>query len=241
MTPFTMPVRARSHRARFLQVQTVGVGENRDKFILCPSLTSSSHLAMLQFLGQLLGIALRTSNPLSLDLPSFFWKPLVGSVLTRYDLEQVDFSVCKSWAAIESMSKEDFEAAVFETFSVALSDGKTVALLDKGDAPVEYANRKEFLRLAEAARLTESATQTAAVRRGLASLIPASVFLLLEWNDVALRVCGHGELDLELLKRHTQYRAGLSNTDPEVCGDDNDAYSVPPAGDMVLGSAGGVH
>ncbi len=54
-----------------------GVGENRDKFMLKVSKVSKEDTEMLQFLGKVLGMALRSKNPLSLDFPAFFWKPLV--------------------------------------------------------------------------------------------------------------------------------------------------------------------
>jgi hypothetical protein len=38
-------------------MQTIGVGENRDKFILKPSSNSPEHLRMFEFLGKLMGIA----------------------------------------------------------------------------------------------------------------------------------------------------------------------------------------
>ena len=40
-----------------------------------------------------MGMALRTGVKLALDLPSLFWKPLVGEEVTREDLEAVDKSV----------------------------------------------------------------------------------------------------------------------------------------------------
>lgn len=38
-------------------VQLIGVGENRDKFILKPSSNTPEHLEMFEFLGKLMGIA----------------------------------------------------------------------------------------------------------------------------------------------------------------------------------------
>ncbi len=64
---------------------------------------------MYELLGRLMGVAIRTKNPLPLDLPSFFWKPLVGQALDRRDLELIDYSVCHSWAEIEKMSAETFQ------------------------------------------------------------------------------------------------------------------------------------
>jgi E3 ubiquitin-protein ligase HERC2 len=60
-----------------LAKESIGVGENREKFILNPA-TSALHLNMYQFLGKLMGVAIRSRNPLSLDLPSIIWKPLVS-------------------------------------------------------------------------------------------------------------------------------------------------------------------
>jgi hypothetical protein len=54
--------------------QQSGVGENREKFLLNPG---SNQFAMFEFFGKLMGIAIRSKNPLALDLPSMIWKPLV--------------------------------------------------------------------------------------------------------------------------------------------------------------------
>ncbi len=59
----------------------VGIGTNREKYIPAPSSDSAAHLSMFRFFGRLLGCAVRTDILMPLDLPSFFWKPLVGQVL----------------------------------------------------------------------------------------------------------------------------------------------------------------
>ena len=48
---------------------------------------SADILVCDQFLGRLMGIAMRTNILMPLDLPSAFWRPLVGLPLTRQDLE----------------------------------------------------------------------------------------------------------------------------------------------------------
>jgi len=58
-------------------------GENRDKYIISPSANSSTELKMFEFLGKLIGISMRTGVLLTLDFPSFFWKPLVSQQLTK--------------------------------------------------------------------------------------------------------------------------------------------------------------
>lgn len=52
-------------------------GTNRDCFILNPSANSPQNLKMFQFLGVLMGIAIRTGSPLSLNLAEPVWKALV--------------------------------------------------------------------------------------------------------------------------------------------------------------------
>lgn len=53
-------------------------GTNRDCFIPNPEVNSSHHLNMFQFLGILMGIAIRTGSPLSLNLAEPVWKLLVS-------------------------------------------------------------------------------------------------------------------------------------------------------------------
>ena len=72
---------------------TNDVGYNRDRFLLNPSLTSEEHLRMFEFLGILLGVAVRTKKPLDLYLAPPVWKQLAGMTLTSDDLEEVR-SVC---------------------------------------------------------------------------------------------------------------------------------------------------
>lgn len=49
------------------------VGYNREKWILNPGATSSTHLAMFTFLGKLMGIAIRSKEYLALNIPSIIW------------------------------------------------------------------------------------------------------------------------------------------------------------------------
>ncbi len=52
-------------------------------------------IAMFEFVGKLMGMALRTKELLPLDLPSMVWKPLVGLPVTDSDLEEVDVLACR--------------------------------------------------------------------------------------------------------------------------------------------------
>ena len=58
-------------------------GDNQDKFIPNPAATSSLNISMFQFVGKLMGLAIRAKHILNLDLPSIVWKPLVRITYKR--------------------------------------------------------------------------------------------------------------------------------------------------------------
>jgi hypothetical protein len=65
----------------------LGVGElGRDKWIPNPSAKSPFCMKMFEFVGKLLGIAIRSKNPLPLDLPVLFWKSLVRNVALTFNI-----------------------------------------------------------------------------------------------------------------------------------------------------------
>jgi hypothetical protein len=112
-----------------LASDTIGVGENREKYIPNPSATSSENLKAFEFIGKLFGMAIRSQNPLSLDLPSIFWKPIVGLKPNRNDLKEIDYSTCESMERIENMTKETFDEYIFESFSTMLTDRQETILI----------------------------------------------------------------------------------------------------------------
>eukprot|EP00002_Diphylleia_rotans_P009903 TRINITY_DN2025_c0_g1_i6.p1 TRINITY_DN2025_c0_g1~~TRINITY_DN2025_c0_g1_i6.p1 ORF type:complete len:3715 (-),score=578.80 TRINITY_DN2025_c0_g1_i6:350-11494(-) len=202
--------------------EEVGIGENRDKFIPRASSSSPIHLSMFEFVGKLMGIAMRTKNPLPLDFPSFVWKPLVGMPLEAKDLRDID-RFC--WQYLDSLrnidkkgvTQEQFSNLIFETFTTSRSDGSVVPLIANGaNVDVTFENRSEYCKLVEQARLRECLTQTMAIRKGMATIIPEFLLPLFTWQQLSLRVCGHPDVDLNLLKMHTRYRDNITPSDPIV-------------------------
>lgn len=53
-------------------------GTSRDCYLFNPTLRSAHHMQMFRFLGILMGIAIRTGAPLSLNLAEPVWKQLSG-------------------------------------------------------------------------------------------------------------------------------------------------------------------
>lgn len=72
---------------------------------------------------------------------------------------------------------------------------RTVTFNDRGayaDAVIQY-------------RLHEFDPQLAAVRKGLASIVPQRLLSVFTWREVEVMVCGENEIDVALLRSMTNY------------------------------------
>ena len=78
-----------------------------------------------------------------------------------------------------------------------------------------FAQRAEFVQLAVAARLGESAAQAAALARGFFAVVPAPLMRLFTWQECELLVCGSPTVDVNLLRKYTLYRS-LSGNEPHI-------------------------
>jgi len=183
-----------------------GLGENRDKWVINPSCDAPIHIAMYEFLGRLMGLAIRTGVILPLDFPSFAWKPLVGIAPEPRDLEQIDASIYGTLRYFTRCTKDEWDAmAPEEFFTTWLSDKSKVPLMEGGEnIRVTYENRLEYVKLVEQTRLHESKVQIAAIRRGLSDIVPLSLLNLCTWQDLEWKVSGKPYVDINLLRRHTQ-------------------------------------
>jgi len=199
----------------------VGVGVNREQFLLRPSRQSEQHIAMYRFLGILFGIALRSSVLLSLDLSSLVWKGLVDEVTTEKDLEACDKNLFHLIEEITSLSSaEEFDLKFSDTplfFKVMLSDGSQIDLKPHGSKiRVTFANRLEYVRLVTWTRLHEADLQLRAIKSGLSDIVPTALLSLFTAQEMSELLCGQATVDIELLKRHTEYGGGLAADSPLI-------------------------
>lgn len=65
-------------------------GSLRDKWMINPSSLSSTHMELYEFLGALMGMSLRTSHLMPLELAPMVWKQILQDPLERSDLIGVD-------------------------------------------------------------------------------------------------------------------------------------------------------
>nr|XP_004552854.2 E3 ubiquitin-protein ligase HERC2 isoform X1 [Maylandia zebra] len=190
-------------------------GANRDCFLLNPAAKSALHMSMFRFLGVLLGIAIRTGSPLSLNLAEPVWKQLAGMNLTIADLSEVDKDFIPGLMYIRDneATPEEFEALTLP-FTVPNASGQDIQLSSKY-SHITLENRAEYVRLAINYRLHEFDEQVSAVREGMARVVPVPLLSLFTGYELETMVCGSPDIPLHLLKSVATYK-GVEPTAPLI-------------------------
>ncbi|CAB0009589.1 unnamed protein product [Nesidiocoris tenuis] len=190
-------------------------GTNRDCFLLNPHAKSPLHINMFKFLGMLMGVAIRTGSPLSLNLAEPVWKQIAGIPLTLADLTEIDRDYIPGLLCIRDMSGEDKELNALDMpFSIPSSAGIDVPL-SSCYRRITNSNKHEYIRLALNYRLHEFDDQVQAVREGMAKVIPVPLLHLFSGYELETMVCGSPDIPLNLLKSVATYK-GVDATAPLV-------------------------
>eukprot|EP00457_Paulinella_chromatophora_P008096 gb/GEZN01008123.1/.p1 GENE.gb/GEZN01008123.1/~~gb/GEZN01008123.1/.p1 ORF type:complete len:400 (-),score=88.93 gb/GEZN01008123.1/:266-1288(-) len=184
-----------------------------------------------------MGICLRSSAGLDLDLSPVFWQLLLagpepllsaGVPALLAAIRQIDQLTADLCASLQAISQADFESLDLY-FVHTLSDGHTeVELLRDGRSrKVAYAERLMWRDLVLAGRIQEAWPQIAAVRAALMQVVPSageySLLQLLSWKELELRVCGARTIRVQDIKHVTKFigllgkrTAGSSPADPQA-------------------------
>lgn len=196
-----------------------GKGQCRAAYTLNPDAVSDHYLSQFEFLGVFLGIAIRTRGYLNLTLPPLLWKRLACEPVSGDDLRDVDEVACAALDMVRNID-DDLDDDLFEdlfegTFTTRLSGGREVELVPGGRShAVTLRNRLEYCQHVVRARLTEAGAALAALRAGLASMIPLQVLRLFTAQEVEQLTCGQPEFDLALLRSCTTYN--MPEHSPEI-------------------------
>ena len=212
--------------------RTRGDKVNADSFVPNPAHRTPLALSMLEFLGRMLGLSLRSKAALSFAFPSLVWKALVGERPRGDDLLMMDTAYAEWLRSVRECdadlvnglprtpitTQEAFAAAFPDLrFCVTGTDGKEVELVPGGRGmPVTFASRARFADAAEHFRLHEFDTQLAAIRRGLANMVPIRALSLFTWQECEVLVAGSADVDVAVLKKNTEYEGSYSKDDPVV-------------------------
>ncbi|XP_053688822.1 probable E3 ubiquitin-protein ligase HERC2 isoform X2 [Sabethes cyaneus] len=186
-------------------------GANRDCFLLDPTLNSVLHMNMLRFLGVLMGIAVRTGSPLSLNLAEPVWRQLCGETLRPSDLTEVDRDYITGLLYIRDIEDDPKAFASMELpFSTPSAKGHEVPLSTRF-TKITPDNRKEYVKLALHYRIHEFDEQVKAVRDGMSKVIPVPLLSLFSAVELQAMVCGSPDIPLCLLKTVATYK-GVEST-----------------------------
>uniref|UniRef100_A0A6A7FSC9 Regulator of chromosome condensation n=1 Tax=Hirondellea gigas TaxID=1518452 RepID=A0A6A7FSC9_9CRUS len=170
---------------------------------------------MYKFVGQLMGLAVRTRQILPLDFPSIIWKSLVNSPITRHDVMMIDYhafrlieNIEKSLVQLGRSRAEVLDEVLGDAvFATTCSDKKLRELRPGGfQTKVTPNNLGEFCEEFVEYRFSEFKLITNAFREGLASVVPISVLSLFTWQELEVQVCGLQSLDVDLLQKMTKYK-----------------------------------
>ncbi|XP_071292690.1 E3 ubiquitin-protein ligase HECTD3-like [Agelaius tricolor] len=180
--------------------------DTRDRYVPNPS---CKDFPKYEWIGQLMGAALRSKEFLILSLPALVWKQLAGEEVSwSKDFATVDSELVKLLEVLERVDKEGFEFMFGRdlTYTTVLSDQRMVELIPNGsNTAVRYEDRREFIRLVQKARLEESKEQIAAIRAGLLRVVPQPVLDLLTWQQMEKRICGDPEITVAELQKFIKF------------------------------------
>jgi hypothetical protein len=209
----------------------------RYKYTFLPSSTSTLSLDLFRFLGQLVGIALRSKITIELPLASFIWKSVVREPLSNLDIASFDAPASRFIEYIGTMynkinkvllpgSQEESVGSLTEelqavlqdvTWTVIFSDGMTNNLVEDGHLRnVHIDDVGKYLELYAEARLGECFTAIEAFREGLLWVVPESAINVLAWEELEYLVCGSKNIDVERLKMNTEYDDDISPSDLHI-------------------------
>jgi hypothetical protein len=209
---------------------------NRDKNALGGSSTGVG-LREFEFFGRLVGLAVRHSLLVPLHFPALVWKPLVALGVDRSDLADVDLALvdvlrmAEQWPVDQSEDVEYAETVhdgLARAFAAPSSNGGTVVVTCRRtdpasgevmsvEEPLRFGNRLEAVAQAEQRQARAAAPQLAAFFRGLATVLPATLFPLLTPSELQGIVCGAPTIDVALLQKVCEYEgAGVSAEAPHV-------------------------
>ncbi|KAF8291312.1 putative ubiquitin-protein ligase [Trypanosoma cruzi] len=197
-------------------------GTYRDAFVPAASAIGTAELAAFVFVGQLMGGAMRSNEPLSLFFPPIIWKFLCFYPIEESDIDDVDriclqcireFRGLRNRVGSGDMFDEVFDA---ETFTTRLSDGSVKELIPGGSSKrVTLERCEEYADALSSARIGEYTRQLEKIRDGLMNVIPETVLCLLTPSELEFRICGKPDYSVGELREGAVYE-GLTSDDRRV-------------------------
>jgi hypothetical protein len=211
--------------AELLGMLKVAEGSSKlvQEFADAPASLNEESLRRLQFLGRLMGTAVRHGIVLPLNLSSLIWKPLSGHHVDGEDLKEVAPSLWEIIYRGLSIDQkfltrdilEDFQDQFEPHYSVLVGTGPPTP---SSPRPVKL-TRENFTNTCgrvKVSRLRRGNSQLESLFEGLSSVVPTELFCLFEPSGLEALFCGSKKMDLKLLKSKTEYADQLTEEDAHI-------------------------
>ena len=186
---------------------------NRHLFLPNPKYArDKTALDMMEFIGKMMGVSLRTKLALPFLFSSYIWKMLVRLPLDLNDLSAVDSLLFKWLKEIEDADEDTFEWKYGKECEEPLKWGVTGA--DGGELEVggremheqvKFEERHAYTAAVVEARAGELKNSLAAMTRGFHLVVPLRSLMLFTWEEAEVLVCGVPTFDIDDWKKHTHY------------------------------------
>ena len=194
------------------------IGENRESWIINPAATTEIDYLLLNFLGKLMGAAIRTQNNLNLSLPPLFWKKILMEPVGIRDLRGMDVCLVQILEILRNpeaheLTRDNFQYAYDEQFTTRDSSAQEVELFPGGkEKPVTFDNCGEYADLVAKIRLSENPKAYTLIREGIQAVVPIDYLNLFSWKQLETLVCGTVDVNIDILKENTDYEGcGLAD------------------------------
>ena len=204
------------------------IGLLRDKYIPNPQATREINEKTYEFLGRIMASSVSSGEALDLNLHPVVWKALLGNEITFYEYENIDYTFYslinnlekelreyeekKENTKIKNINEINFEDYYKLNFIIKNSNEADIELKPEGEKiQVTYENLKEYISLSKKMRINEFVKQIEFIKSGFNSVIPSSIFQVLNWKQLEELVCGKNKLDIRDLKKHTKYEGYKEN------------------------------
>eukprot|EP00796_Vickermania_ingenoplastis_P004217 gene4217-3049_t len=212
------------------------MGDSRESYVPIPSISPPVELRMFQFIGRLMGGCLRSSEPLSLYLPSVVWRALVGEIPDVSDLERVDAATVQSLQYIASLvsasqrrggvpptreekkkTDAELEEMIPDGFAVTDDNGTRHELISWGEGlRVNSTNAHLYIMLVIYFKLHVLGSEPLeALKDGFLQVVPLYHIAYLKWYELEELVCGQRDYSPDELLDHARYE-NIDPQDPRV-------------------------
>ena len=150
-----------------------------------------------------------------MDLHPLFWKKLAYEPCEPSDHFDTEFFRTLDITRTSNLTAEQFDdlMLVFAVQGQADNGRAPVQhdLIPGGrNIPVTLANRNEYADLAAEMRIKEGDLQISVLRQGILEVVPNIVLALLSGHELATRVCGRQDIDVDELKKHARYHESIA-------------------------------